>query len=70
MKNQKGDIEILIVFILVLVMFLLIPITCHQNVKRKQIIMAKTGVEMTYWDIFWTDPELRYTQVKIVVEGE
>ena len=70
MKNQRGDIEILIVFILVLGMFLLIPITCHQNTKRKQIIMAKTGVEMTYWDIFWIDPELRYTQGKIVVEGK
>jgi len=72
--NQKGDAEVFVVGILIticlLLFFVLLPVTVHQNVKRTQKIMAKTGVEMSYWDIFWTDPEIRYTQGKIIVEKE
>ena len=66
MSNNKGSIE-LVISICVLFFFFLIPISCHQDIKRTQKIMAQTGVEMSYWDIFWTNPEIRLNQGKITV---
>ena len=71
--NNKGSIETAIIIgmlIIILGMLVLLPVSCHQEITRKQAIMAKTGVEMSYWDIFWTDPQLRYNQGTLVVEGE
>ena len=70
MKNQNGFItgtEILI--IVILLMCISIPITCHQSITRRQAIMAKTGVEMSYWDVFWVNPEIRYNQGTITINN-
>lgn len=74
MKYQKGFtiIELLIISI-ILLLIIMLPILVHQNVSRKQAVMAKAGVEMSYWDVFWTDPVLVYNQGEIAIinkEGE
>jgi len=69
MNNKKGYVtenRILIIILIIIMAF--IPIACHQIIVRKQAIMAKTGVEMSYWDVFWTEPQLIYTQGEIIVE--
>ena len=73
MMNQRGSIEAFLIgglLFFIICLFVMIPISCDQSIKRKQVIMAQTGVELTYWDIFWTNPELRYNRGKIVVEEE
>ncbi len=72
MKNQKGFITVVEIVIIAILMVLIsiIPVACHQEITRKQAIMAKTGVELSYWDIFWTNPEIRYNQGKIVIQND
>ena len=72
MKDQKGyitGIEILVIVFFLLVLAL-VPITCHQSIIRKQAIMAKTGVEMSYWDILWVDPKISYNQGTITINSD
>lgn len=72
MLNKKGyitGIEIIIICFM-LIIITIIPITCHQSIVRKQAIMAKSGVEMLYWDVFWTNPKIQYIQGKITTVNE
>jgi len=69
MKKQKGLIllQLIIVFLIIIIICIL-PIMIHQRIIRTQNIMAKTGIEMSYWDIFWTNPEIRFNQGEIMVK--
>lgn len=72
MRNQKGFITVveIVIIVVILVLLSIVPVACHQEITRKQAMMAKTGVEMSYWDIFWINPELRYNQGEIVIKND
>ena len=65
---MKGFV-LLEIFVVLTILFLVtaILITCHQNVSRKQKIMAQIGIEMSYWDIFFIAPALRINQGQITI---
>ena len=60
--------SILLIIIAVIIIFLIIPFSCHQEITRKQKIMAVVGVEMSYWDIFFVTPRIIINQGEIVIQ--
>jgi hypothetical protein len=58
----------LVTIIIVLTLITIVPVSCHQNVSRKQKLMAKSGVYMSYWDVVWINPEVRFNQGHLTVD--
>ncbi len=65
---MKGDVVIVVLIFLLFLLFSAIPITCHQAVIRKQSMLAKTGVEMSYWDVFFVGPIIVSNQGTLTID--
>jgi len=70
-KKERGlaIIEIVII-LLVLTMLIILPLSCHSSIIKRQKIFAEVGVEMTYWDIFCMNPEITINQGEIRIKED
>ena len=57
---DKFEKKLLSVCIVAIVLFLtLIVITCNFTVQKKRVLIKEmTGIEMSYSDVFWSDPQI------------
>ena len=66
--ERAADIFIAIIIAVIITIIVIIPVSCHQNIKRTQRIAKQTGVEMTYWDIFWISPDVVIANGKVEIK--
>ena len=66
LRKNFGEIDFFIVTIIILCFLFVgsIFLLVHGKIKAKGRVLEKYGIEMTYWDIFFTDPEI------VIHEGE
>ena len=69
-RCKKGFFLIGFIILLFIVSIIMIPVSCHQEITRKQKLMVPIGIEMSYWDVFWIQPEVRINQGEIAVTTE